>query len=257
MLNRSFQNVSRWLLVPLLFLTGATEVQITIYTVGDSTMAPYPLDNVKSERGWGQELQQFFTKDIRVDDVARGGRSSKSYYNEGLWKNVITKVKPGDYVFIQFAHNDQKTDTVFHTEPWGEYIEYLRRYVKETRDHRGAPILFTPIVRRYIDSTGHFNSRGQHNMGPGDSVGNYPAAMRFVANEMHVPLVDLTAMTKELVESYGPEHSKELYISTDKTHLTILGATLIARLAVKGLLEQHILLSQYVDTTSVSSPSRQ
>ena len=236
--------------VAALLTIGALGPKITVYTIGDSTMAPYALDNPRSQRGWGQVLQQFFTDDVQIIDAARGGRSSKSYYDEGLWKKVISEVQPGDYVFIQFAHNDQKTDTAFHTEPWGEYTEYLKRYVSQTREKGGIPVLFTPNVRRYFDSTGHITPRGQHNMGPGDSVGNYPSAMRAVAKEMGVPLIDLTRNTKALVETYGPERSKELYISTDKTHETILGATLVARLAVDGLLEEHLDLGRYVDTSA-------
>lgn len=224
--------------------------KVSVYAIGDSTMAPYALDNPKSQRGWGQMLQQFFKDDVNVVDAARGGRSSKSYYTEGLWKSVLAELKAGDYVFIQFAHNDQKKDTAFHTEPWREYRDYLKRYVVEARTKGAIPILFTPIVRRFFDTTAHITARGQHNMAAGDSAGNFPAVMRAVAKELDVPLVDLTNMTKTLVESYGPERSKELYISTDKTHPTILGATLIARLAVEELLKQHIDLGRYVDTSS-------
>lgn len=243
--------VSLWLLFAVILAIGAIGTKITVYTIGDSTMASYPLDNPRSQRGWGQVLQQFFTDDVQVVDAARGGRSSKSYYNEGLWNGVISKVKPGDYVFIQFAHNDQKTDTSFRTEPWSEYTAYLKRYIIQTREKGGIPILFTPIVRRFFDSTGHITQRGQHNMGPGDSVGNFPAAMRAVAKNMNVTLIDLTLKMTKLVESFGPDSSKRLYISTDKTHETILGATRVARLVVEGLLEEHSALSLQVDTSAV------
>ena len=108
------------------------------------------------------------------------------------------------------------------------------------------PILFTPIVRRYFDSTGHITLKGQHDMLSGDSLGNYPLAMKYLANELKVHLIDLTEMTKTLVEHYGPEKSKELYILTDKTHPTQIGATLIASLAVQGLIEQAIPVVKYL-----------
>ena len=225
---------------------GFIQNKITIYTIGDSTMCLYDTANVKHQRGWAQMLPQFFNSDVEVVDAARGGRSTKSFFNEGLWKKVIDKVKSGDYVFIQFAHNDEKNDTVRGTKPWGEYYSYLKLYVEQTRAKGGIPILFTPIVRRYFDSTGHITLRGQHDMGPGDSLGNYPMVMHRVANEMDVPLIDLTAITKQLVESFGPEKSKELYISTDKTHPTLLGATKIAELAIGGIKQLELPLADYL-----------
>jgi lysophospholipase L1-like esterase len=220
--------------------------KLTVYTIGDSTMCLYDTTNAKYQRGWAQLLPKFFNNEVDIVDEARGGRSSKSFYNEGLWEKVIDEVKPGDYVFIQFGHNDEKKDTLRGTKPWGEYYNYLKLYVEQTREKGGIPILFTPIVRRYFDSTGHITQKGRHNLGPGDSLGNYPKVMHYLAKEMNVPLIDLTEMTKKLVESYGPEKSKELYISTDKTHLTILGATKVADLAVEGLKQHNIPLTDYI-----------
>lgn len=228
-------------------ILGITGNKITVYTIGDSTMCLYDTANAKHQRGWAQMLPQFFNNDVKVVDVARGGRSTKSFYNEGLWQKVIDKVKPGDYVFIQFAHNDEKNDTVRGTKAWGEYYSYLKLYVEKTRAKGGIPVLLTPIVRRYFDQSGHITLRGQHDMGPGDSLENYPLVMHHVAEELNVPLIDLTAMTKQLVESYGPEKSKELYISTDKTHLTILGATKVAELAVEGIKQLQLPLADYLN----------
>ncbi len=227
---------------------GALKNKITVYTIGDSTMCLYDTANARHQRGWAQMLPQFFNDDVKIVDAARGGRSSKSFYNEGLWKNVIDKVKPGDYVFIQFGHNDEKNDTIRGTKPWGEYYYYLKLYVKQTLAKDGIPVFFTPIVRRYFDKTGHITGKGMHNLGPGDSVGNYPKVMRFIAQKMNVPLIDLTLLTKKLVESYGPEKSKELYISTDKTHPTLLGATKIAALACKGIKGLHLPLAGYLNS---------
>ncbi len=229
-----------------LFVIGLTGNKITVSTIGDSTMCLYDTANAKHQRGWAQMLPQFFNNDVNIVDAARGGRSTKSFFNEGLWQKVIDKVKPGDYVFIQFAHNDEKNDTVRGTKPWGEYYSYLKLYVEQTRAKGGIPILITPIVRRYFDSTGHITLRGQHDMGPGDSLGNYPLVMHHVAEELNVPLIDLTEKTKQLVDSYGPEKSKELYISTDKTHLTILGATKVAGLAVEGIKQLKLPLAEYL-----------
>lgn len=222
-------------IVTWLLFVGFIQKKITVYTVGDSTMCLYDTTNAKHQRGWAQMLPQFFNSDVKIVDAARGGRSSKSFVKEGLWKKVLDGIEPGDYVFIQFGHNDEKKDTSVGTQPWGQYSSYLKLYVQETRAKGGIPILFTPIVRRYFDSTGNITLRGQHDMLPGDSLGNYPLAMHYVAKELNVPLIDLTAMTKQLVDAYGIENSKELYISTDKTHPTLLGATKIAALAVEGI----------------------
>lgn len=229
---------------------GASQDTLTVFTIGDSTMAPYDTANSNPQRGWAQMLPQFFNTNVSIVNAARGGRSSKSFYNEGLWKAVIDKVKPGDYVFIQFAHNDEKTDTAYHTEPWTSFSDYLKIYIQETRNKGGIPILFTPIVRRYFDVSGKITATGQNNVGPGDSIGNYPMAMRSLAQQMNVPVIDLTNKTKQLVESFGPEVSKQLYISTDDTHPNILGATLIAQFAVQGIKEQQLPLSQLTDTAS-------
>ena len=235
-----------FIILNCLLMLGLTGNKISVYTIGDSTMCMYDTANAKHQRGWAQMLPQFFNSDVEVVDAARGGRSTKSFFNEGLWKKVIDKVKPGDYVFIQFAHNDEKNDTVRGTKPWGEYYSYLKLYVEQTRAKGGIPVLLTPIVRRYFDSTGHITLRGQHDMGPGDSLGNYPLVMHYVAKEMNVPLIDLAEMTKQLVEFYGPEKSKELYISTDKTHLTILGATKVAGLTVEGIKQLKLPLENYL-----------
>lgn len=240
------KNFYYFLIIVGFLALGAAENQITIFTVGDSTMCLYDTTNTKLQRGWAQMLSQFFNNDVKIIDAARGGRSSKSFVKEGLWKNVIDRVMPGDYVFIQFAHNDEKKDTSVGTKPWDQYIEYLKEYVIETREKGGIPILFTPIVRRYLDSTGHITLRGQHDMLPGDSLGNYPLAMKYIASELKVPLIDLTKMTKTLVEHYGPDKSKELYISTDKTHTTLIGATLIAKLAIQGLIDENIPVAKYL-----------
>ena len=180
-----------------LLVMGAAINKITVFAVGDSTMCLYDTTNAKHQRGWAQMLPQFFNSDVKIVDAARGGRSSKSFVKEGLWKKVLEEIKPGDYVFIQFAHNDEKKDTAIGTQPWQQYSDYLKLYVKQTRQKGGIPILFTPIVRRYFDSTGHITLRGQHDMLPGDSLGNYPMAMRYVAKEMNVPLIDLTNKTKQ------------------------------------------------------------
>ena len=113
---------------------------------GDSTMANKKIDGGNPERGWGMVLPGFFSEDIRIDNHAANGRSSKSFISEGRWEKVISKVKKGDYVFIQFGHNDEKADSTRHTDPGSTFDENLRRYVNETRAKGGIPVLFNSIV---------------------------------------------------------------------------------------------------------------
>lgn len=121
---------------------------ITIFMIGDSTMANKKIDGGNPERGWGMVLPGFFSEDIRIDNHAANGRSSKSFISEGRWEKVISKVKKGDYVFIQFGHNDEKADSTRHTDPGSTFDENLRRYVNETRAKGGIPVLFNSIVRQ-------------------------------------------------------------------------------------------------------------
>ena len=129
------------------FRTDTRDVT-TIFMIGDSTMANKPLDGDNPERGWGQMLPGFFTEDIRVDNHARNGRSSKSFIDEGLWEQVRTQIRKGDYVFIQFGHNDEKPKPDRHTDPGTTFDANLRRFVEETRAKGGIPVLFNSIVRR-------------------------------------------------------------------------------------------------------------
>ena len=107
---------------------------VTVFMIGDSTMANKKLDGGNPERGWGMVLPGFFSEDIRIDNHAANGRSSRSFISEGRWEKVISKVKKGDYVFIQFGHNDEKADPTRHTDPGTTFDDHLRRYVNETRD---------------------------------------------------------------------------------------------------------------------------
>lgn len=242
------------LLIVLYCMSATSKEAITVYTIGDSTMANYDPNTYPNQRGWAQMLKQFLTGDINHVNAARNGRSSKSFYNEGLWNNVAKEVKTGDYVFIQFGHNDEKDDGVagpngVGTDPWGEYQEYLTKYVTETRAKGGIPVLFTPVVRCYFSGSS-ITYKGMHNLSATeDSLLNYPRAMKAVARELNVLLIDHTNLTKELVESYGQTEAKSvIYAESDNTHLSIVGATLFTRLAVQELINKNIL-TEYLNSS--------
>ena len=210
-----------------------------VYLIGDSTMADKPTPDVNPERGWGQLLPRFFDEHVVVRNHAVNGRSTKSFIDEGRWTAVLSQLAPGDVVLIEFGHNDEKIeDSLRYAAPHGAYRRNLERFVNDARAKRATPILFTPIVRRKFDTAGVLQ----------DTHGEYPAVVREVAKALHVPLVDLLAMTDTLVRRAGPNDSKRLYIwvapgesamypegRQDDTHLSVVGATAVARAAAKGL----------------------
>ncbi|WP_339926368.1 rhamnogalacturonan acetylesterase [uncultured Cyclobacterium sp.] len=208
-----------------------------IFMIGDSTMANKPERNLP-EYGWGQVLNHFFTDEIVVDNHAKNGRSSKSFIDEGSWEKVINRVQEGDYVIIQFGHNDQKSDTARYTGPFDTYQKNLKKFLNETKEKGGIPILCTSIVRRLFDENGILK----------DSHGDYLTGVIQVANETGVYFIDMEAKTRKLVESLGPEKSKKLYLffesgiyphrpegQEDNTHLSQLGTFTIAGLAIEEM----------------------
>jgi lysophospholipase L1-like esterase len=216
-------------------LSPASENPITVFTIGDSTMADKKPD-VAPETGWCQALPAFVNQNVRVKNRAMNGRSTKSFISEGRWKAVVDSLKAGDYVFIQFGHNDEKTqDSVRYAAPFAAYKENLERFVRETRGKGAIPVLFTPIVRRKF-ANGFLS----------DTHGDYPKAVRQLAAEMNVLLVDLQMLTAGAVTALGDDASKKMYLWTppaskfpegrkDDTHLSVEGANLVAKLAVQQL----------------------
>lgn len=245
----------------------------TIYAIGDSTMADYNPAQYPDQAGWGQMFRNFLVgTEAAYVNAAHNGRSSRSFYDEGSWGAVKSQLKPGDYVFIQWAHNDEsdngldgtETPVVIGTAPFGTYQTYLGKYVDETRAAGATPIFFTPVVRRYFDNAGvSITAKGQHDLTGQGAAGtegqdlNYVEAMKQVATNKSVPVIDMTASTKALVEQYGPTQSKSvIYIAADDTHLQPLGATMFAQLAAQGLVAQNIL-SDYLNPAGdlIVSPS--
>jgi len=245
-------------ILALLLSFSMMQAKTRIFTIGDSTMADYDIvkySGEKEQRGWCQLFPTLLWGDVTLKNAARNGRSSKSFYKE-VWVKLRNELQPGDYIFIQFGHNDEKqngldTDendsTGRGTNPWGLYQKYLKLYVTEAREHGAIPILFTPVVRRYFVN-GRLTQKAQHNLidNASDTTLNYVASMKNVARQLSVPLIDMTASTKKLAEAYGPEKSKkELYINTDDTHLKNEGALQYAKLAALELKEKNIL-SKYI-----------
>ena len=208
----------------------------TIFMIGDSTMANKPLIPENPERGWGQMFGIYFKAGVRVENHSLNGRSSKSFRDEGHWSAVQNRLKPGDWVIIQFGHNDEKNqDPTRYTTAEGTFKANLARYVAETRAAGAHPVLATPVARRKFDDQGL----------PVNTHGDYVKAVREVAQEQQAPLLDLNQRSTDLLRRMGPELSKKLYIyvtaaeypalpkgRVDDTHFCALGATRMCDLAV-------------------------
>ncbi|MFI8947154.1 rhamnogalacturonan acetylesterase [Streptomyces sp. NPDC053750] len=212
-----------------------------IFLVGDSTVCDQPGDPYS---GWGQQLPQYLRKGLSVANYADSGESTVSYLADArLWGTVRPLIRPGDLVLVQLAHNDKTTDGA-------TYRANLEALVAGVRERGGKPVLVTPIVRRWFNADGTLNN-GTALLVNGLGV-DHPAVVRSVAAAEDVPLIDLTAKTKALVESLGVEGSKSLYLSDEKrdnTHTSTHGATVYA-----GLVRDELLALRLLPKGAVRAP---
>jgi len=230
---------------------------VKVYLIGDSTVADYTLDEGYMQKkypitGWGQVFQQFLTKDslkklnklIKSDsalvvDKAKGGRSTRTFFEEGRWKDVLSNLEKNDLVLIQFGHNDAAKDKPERYVDIPGYKDFLRMYVKETRAKGALPILITPVTRNYPWKDGKL----------GSAHGEYPQAVKDVAKELNVPIIDLTLLSAEFFTTKGNEFVSKNYFMNldsakyeaypkgqkDNTHFQPEGAKAIAQLVYQSL----------------------
>ncbi len=260
-------------LTALLVLTSFQKDKVTtIFIIGDSTAAKKDLSTGSPERGWGMALQCYFTDPIRVDNHAVNGRSSLSFINEGRWDKVLSLIRPGDYVIIQFGHNDEKPKADRHTDPGSTFDYNLAKYVRETREKGGIPILMNCVVRRNYtmkvdqkrddESLRNTTFKDAPKVVEGDTLvdthGLYRIAPRDVAQRMNVHFIDANKITHDLETSLGKEGSKKLHMwykpgehpalpkgRQDNTHYNIWGAHQVAKLLADALCEEIPLLRKY------------
>ncbi|MFT3739895.1 MAG: pectinesterase family protein [Breznakibacter sp.] len=242
--------------------TADRKEAVTIFMIGDSTMANKNLAKGNIERGWGQMLPGYLTEDAVVNNHAVNGRSTLSFINEGRWEQVLSKIHQGDYVFIQFGHNDEKLAEDLHTEPGSTFDANLKRFVNDARDKGGIPVLFNSIVRRNFPpegATGHQYSYEKEGAVLVDTHGEYANAPRRVAKELNVPFIDMNKLTHDLMSGMGTEKSKELFMwvpagkygfspkgRVDNTHLNIYGARITAGIAIDAVVKEVPALAPYV-----------
>ena len=213
----------------------------TIHLMGDSTMAEKDLTGGNPERGWGMMFQNFLDDSYRVVNYAQNGRSTKSFIDRGLWDKVYEALQPGDYVFIQFGHNDAKADDPERYAPaFGAYQDNLRTFVRGAREKGATPILLTPLARRWFKD-GKLD-RNCHT--------DYPAAMKQVAEEMGVTLLDITGASLDWLESLGDEASKPYFmISTgkdDNTHTVARGARKVTEIVCEAVKAQIPAIGEHL-----------
>lgn len=210
---------------------------LRIAIVGDSTVSEYAAN--RPDRGWGMFIEERFREgSVTVSNLAKPGRSTKTFIQEGRWKSVLEE-KP-NYVLIQFGHNDSHApDKPESTDAPTTYKEYLRRYIDESRAITATPILVTPMVRRIFDANGKLV----------DDLQRYADAMKEVGAEKGVAVIDLHASSKELVEKLGPETSKEMANKKgDVTHFNEKGARMMADLVMKELSRAAPKLKEFLKT---------
>jgi lysophospholipase L1-like esterase len=226
--------------VPLaLSITGTAQAggrrSRTLYVAGDSTAAQ-KYANAAPETGWGMALPFFLRKELVVANHAVNGRSSKSFVDEGRLEVILSAIQPGDFLLIQFGHNDEKAeDPTRYTEPWTTYQDHLRMYVEGARARGARPVFATSVERRKFDAGG--KALPTH--------GEYPAAMRALAAEERVALLDTQALSLALWQELGAEETKKYFNWTateqDNTHFNPPGAIAVARLVARELLRTRVL----------------
>ncbi|MDP2137878.1 MAG: rhamnogalacturonan acetylesterase [Candidatus Didemnitutus sp.] len=222
-----------------------------LHLAGDSTLATKERDTPNPEFGWGEALPRFFRDPAAVVNRAVNGRSTRSFRDLGHWDKLLEAVQPGDWVIIQFGHNDAKRDdpTRF-TEPRGDYADNLRRFIADVRARGAHPVLATPVARRKWDGA------GRHVL---DTHGDYLVVTREVAAETGMPLLELFELTRTLEEAHGVEGSKRLHLWIgpdryvrkpagwqDDTHYSAYGADRVASLAVQEMIRLQLPLTDWL-----------
>lgn len=220
--------------------------KIKVYLAGDSTISIketkyYP------ETGWGMPFAWFFDSTVTVNNRAKNGRSTGTFITEGLWEKIEKELQEGDYVLIQFGHNDEVVTKKSFTTP-EQYKANLSRFIRETRAKKAIPVLLTPVSRRRFDSTGIV-----------PETHDYTPYVLEVAAKEKVPLIDLDTKSRELYRQMGEETSKLLFLQLkagehpnypggkdDNTHFSELGARLVAQIVLKEIKELHLELADRV-----------
>jgi len=218
---------------------------ITVFIAGDSTVTDQRREPYAA---WGQMLPRFFKRGVAIANHAESGESLKSFIGERRWPKVLEQLKPGDYLFIQFTHNDQKPGNS-HVDAFTTYQQILSEWIDLARKHNATTVLVTSMHRRRFDDSGKIIN----------TLEDYPEAMRQLARKEHVALIDLNAMSKTLFEAMGPEGTLKAFVHypansfpgqdkplADDTHFTSYGAYELARCVVEGMKNAKLPLRKFL-----------
>lgn len=222
--------------------------RVRVFLAGDSTMS---IKDVQAypETGWGMPFAHFWDSCVVVVNRAKNGRSTKTFRSEGHWQTILDEMKEGDYVLIQFGHNDEAVEKKERYAPPDTFRSNLQRFVLEVRQQKGIPVLITPVSRRRFDAAGTAL----------ETHVPYSNLVREVAAEMQVALIDLDARSRALLQQLGPEQSKLLFLhlqpgehpnypegKKDDTHFSELGARMIAQLVLQEMQRLQLPLVAHV-----------
>lgn len=240
-----------WLLLAIIFSAFVlAPKQPTIFLIGDSTLADKQL-KAAPETGWGTAFAGLIDQGAaRVENHAMNGRSTKSFLSEGRWANIADKLTPGDYVLIQFGHNDQKIqDSTRYAAAESTYQDNLRRFITETRAKGAIPVLITPVVRRRFDEQNQLVH----------TLGSYPDAVKKVAATTSTPVIDLNTLSAKRLTELGPDLAKSWFLHlkpdespnhvkglADDTHFSPFGAAEVAKLVASEIVRQDLPLTAHL-----------
>lgn len=218
---------------------------IQVFLAGNSTVTDQEKEPYSA---WGQMLPSFFDENVVIINLAESGETMKSFENSGRLRKLLSMLRPGDYVFIQFGHNDQKPGNNY-LDANTSYKDYLKKYVSLVKEKGGIPVLVSSMHRRNFDSDGKIIN----------THGRYPEAMKEVAMEVEIPFIDLNEMSKYLYEALGVENSKKLFVHypansfpgqteplSDNSHHSTYGAYQLAKCVVKGIIDNNLQLKNYL-----------
>lgn len=220
--------------------------KVNVMIAGDSTVSTWASD--RAERGWGQMIPDYFDERVRVDNRAVPGRSTKTFISEGDWEKLLESLASGDYVLIQFGHNDSHDPSSPEaTDPFGDYQEFLMKYIDDARSKGAIPILVTPMYRRSFDRDGKLRPYLMNEQGnPIYNLQPYAKAMKQVAEVKEVALIDLFSMSGDLLQALGDEGSAEFLVPNDRAHWNQKGAVAMASLVSWGIAEGDSSLKAYL-----------
>ncbi|MEI9945753.1 MAG: rhamnogalacturonan acetylesterase [Chitinophagaceae bacterium] len=234
----------------LVSFTLPPKKKIKVYLIGDSTMCLYE-PNRAPLTGWGMPFVNFFDSSVIIDNRARGGRSTRTFISENRWQPIADSLQEGDYVMIQFGHNDEAKEEKYKDRytPVPDYKINLIKFITETRNKKAIPVLITPVTRMRFDKERKIEETHKE----------YSAAVWEVANEYKTPVIDLDAKSRDLLQQFGSVNSKMLFMQLDSlenpnypvgqkdnTHFNEFGARRVAELVLKEIKELKLELADRI-----------